>query len=248
MKVMRSQRSEPRGQKLAVQVREILRGQIADGIYLPGQRLPTEAKLTLALGVSRTVLREAVAALQSEGVLEPRHGSGVFVLPIRVQTQAPFRSMNFVGLSALIEMIELRIAVEGDSAALAARRRTPAQEEKIVEALERVRTEADSGKPTAEADFLFHVAVAEAANNPRFSELLEMIGVGIIPRNAISGDGEADASASYLLTLDREHSAVVAAIQARDEAAARGAMRMHLTNSLNRYSVYLRAARRSALP
>jgi GntR family transcriptional repressor for pyruvate dehydrogenase complex len=233
----------PQGPSLVAQVREAIRAQIARGIYKPGDRLPSEARLTQDFGVSRTVIREAVAALQSERLLEPRQGAGVFVLEPAASATPAFKNLDLARVSSLIEMLELRTAVEGDAAGLAALRRSPAQEEKIVEALDDLRAQSRTGIPTAEADFRFHMAIAEAANNPRFAEFLRLIGTAVIPRHAINGDGDG-VSTDYLQLLDREHDLILSAIQSGDEDAARAAMRQHLKNSQARYRQYLRTTRR----
>lgn len=245
--VLSTPSSEPQpvqsqGQTLVSQVRETIRGQIATGVYKPGDRLPSEARLTQEFGVSRTVVREAVAALQSERLLEPRQGAGVFVLAPPQPERLGFRALDLASVSSLIEMLELRTAVEGDAAGLAALRRSPAQEEKIIEAFDQFRALSRAGKPTAEADFAFHLSIAEAANNPRFSEFLRLIGTAIIPRHAISAES---VTAEYQETLDQEHEQILRAILSDDENAARAAMRKHLSNGQARYRRYLREARRT---
>ncbi|MEZ5796370.1 MAG: FadR/GntR family transcriptional regulator [Paracoccaceae bacterium] len=222
-------------------MREAIRGQIARGTYRPGDRLPSEARLTQDFGVSRTVIREAVAALQSERLLEPRQGAGVFVLEPPASEAIGFRNLDLARVSSLIEMLELRTAVEGDAAGLAALRRSPAQEEKIAEAFDTLRALAREGRPTADADFDLHLAIAEAANNPRFVEFLRLIGTAVIPRRAINAEAPDPA---YHAALDREHQDILAAIQDGDEDAARAAMRRHLKNSQARYRQLLRSARR----
>ncbi|MGA0542178.1 FadR/GntR family transcriptional regulator [Neotabrizicola sp. VNH66] len=224
------------------QVREAIRGQIAKGTYKPGDRLPSESRLTQEFGVSRTVVREAVAALQSERLLEPRQGAGVFVLEPSAGDGIAFRNLDMARVSSLIEMLELRTAVEGDAAGLAAQRRSPAQEEKIIEAFDALRALSRAGQPTAEADFRFHLAIADASNNPRFPEFLRLIGPAIIPRRAISNEA---ASPEYSAVLDREHEDILVAIQNDDEEAARTAMRQHLKNAQSRYRQFLRDARRT---
>ena len=238
-----SDQPAPQGQSLVAQLREALRSQIAKGLYKPGDRLPSEARLTQEFGVSRTVVREAVAALQSERLVEPRQGAGVFVLEPPTPEGVVFRNLDLARVSSLIEMLELRTAVEGDAAGLAALRRSPAQEEKIIEALDELRDLAEAGRPTSEADFRFHLAIAEASNNPRFVEFLHVIGIAIIPRHAIAGGGEA-AAPDYLAALDAEHQRILDAIQDDQEEAARQAMRDHLKASQRRYREYLRTARR----
>jgi DNA-binding FadR family transcriptional regulator len=239
-----SDTTAPQGKTLVAKMTDALSSQIAAGHYKPGDRLPSEAQLTQEFGVSRTVVREAIAALRSGGLVEARHGIGVFVLEPAPTERHPFHGVDLARVSSLIEMLELRTAVEGDAAALAALRRSPAQEEKIVEAFDTFCASAAEGRPTAEADFNFHLAIAEATNNPRFSEFLKMLGPALIPRRAVSETGEETVLASADLTrLVSEHEAILIAIQDGNEEQARIAMRQHLKNSQIRYRSMLRSTR-----
>lgn len=230
----------------ATQLSEVLRKAIADGEFKPGTRLPSEAQLTVAHGVSRTVVREAIAALRSDRLVEARQGAGVFVLQ-STPTPPPFvlslGQIDLARVSSMIEILELRTAVEVESAGLAAARRSPAQEEVILERHYAVRACLDAHQPTSEADFALHLAIADATNNPRFREFLTMIGRNVIPRAALRGD-EKDADPSgYISLLVEEHQAIVEAISDGDEDAARDAMRRHLRGSQLRYRTLLRAIR-----
>ncbi|HCJ73548.1 FadR family transcriptional regulator [Rhizobium pusense] len=239
-----SEPAAPQAKTLVVKVSEELRSQIAKGRYKTGDRLPSEAQMTQEFGVSRTVVREAIASLRSDGLVEPRQGAGVFVLEPAPVERRPFHNVDLARVSSLIEMLELRTAVEGDAAGLAAIRRSPAQEEKIIEAFDAFRASAAKGSPTAEADFAFHLAVAEATNNPRFSEFLQVLGPTVIPRRAVADNGsETVLSPADLSRLVGEHEAILIAIQDGDEEAARSAMRNHLKSSQMRYRAMLRAPR-----
>jgi DNA-binding FadR family transcriptional regulator len=233
----------------AVQLSETLRRAIAEGQFHPGSKLPSEAQLTLAHGVSRTVVREAIAALRADGLVEARQGAGVFVLQA-TPTPPPFNlSLGHIDLarvSSMIELLELRTAVEVESAGIAALRRSPAQEEVILDRHYAVRASLDANQPTSEADFALHLAIADATNNPRFREFLTMIGRNVIPRAALRGDGKDADQSGYISLLVEEHQAIVAAISQGDEEAAREAMRQHLKGSQLRYRNLLRAIREDA--
>ncbi|EPX75480.1 FadR/GntR family transcriptional regulator [Salipiger mucosus] len=229
------------GRTLVERVRDALRGQIVAGTYPPGSRLPSEAQLTRDFEVSRTVIREAVASLRADGLVAPRQGAGVFVLDPPAPVDLPFQNIDFVRLSSMIELLELRTAVEGEAAALAAQRRSPAQEEKIIGALREVTRAARAGEPTMEADFALHLAIAEASNNPRFGDFLSMIGSNMIPRRALTDSPAEPAPPEYLDRIATEHEAIVNAVLDGDEEAAREAMRSHLKGSQARYRALLRA-------
>ena len=110
-------------------------GEIRERRLAPGARLPTEQELMAAMGVSRTVVREAVAALRAEGLVTTRQGSGAFVAADA--SRVPFR-IDPDGLSSIgdvLEVMELRLAIEVEAAALAAERITPERLSPIARAL-----------------------------------------------------------------------------------------------------------------
>lgn len=217
-----------------------LRSEIERGTFTPGDRLPSEAQLTDRYSVSRTVVREAIATLRADGLVEPRQGAGVFVLEPAEAAARPFQIVDTAKISSIVEMLELRVAVEMEAAALAAARRSPAQEEEIYAAEARVRELAEAGMPTTEADLAFHLAVADATNNPRFREFLEVLGVAVIPRSNLHADKRQPSPAPYIALIASEHRAIADAIAIGDAEAARDAMRTHLQGSQQRYRRLLR--------
>ncbi|WP_234990362.1 FadR/GntR family transcriptional regulator [Aquimixticola soesokkakensis] len=230
------------GKTLVVTVRDALRAQIESGTYQPGNRLPSEAQLTREFDVSRTVVREAIAALRADRLVEPRQGAGIFVLDPPQSHDLPFQNIDFVRISSMIELLELRTAVEVEAAALAATRRSPSQEENIIDCYRDLGNLAKAGAPTSQADFALHLAIADATNNPRFREFLSMIGPSVIPRRALNEGTNERASQTYLKVIDAEHEQIVAAILEGNEAAARDAMRHHLKGSQSRYRALLRGS------
>ena len=229
-----------KSQTLVAKLRDILREQIIEGTYKVGDRLPSEALLTQEYDVSRTVVREAIAALRADGLVEPRQGSGVYVTEPEQDVAAPFKNIDTARLSSMIEMLELRAAVEVEAAGLAAQRRSPAQEERIIQALHRCGLPGSDTLPTAEADFDFHLAIAEATNNPRFAEFIKMLGQNVIPRHVFIAGNGGTIPEDYQETIRQEHDTLATAILNGDDAAARDAMRRHLKGSQSRYRALLR--------
>lgn len=225
---------------LVKQVTEALRLVITSGEIGPGGKLPSEAALTAKHNVSRTVVREAIAALRSDGLVEPRQGAGVFVVQNIPTGGNPFQIVDPEKISSIIEVMELRIAVESEAAALAATRRSPAQDEAIFEAISAIDLVARSGERTSLADHSFHLAIARAANNPRFAEFLTLMGGDMIPRGRLENAGRENASPEYLAHIQSEHRRIAEAISRRDSDAAREAMRQHLENGQRRYRDMLR--------
>lgn len=228
------------GGSLVSQTADALRHAILSGEYKPGDKLPSEAGLTELYKVSRTVVREAVAALRADKLVEARHGAGIFVLTPPTQQPQPFQDVDHDRISSIIELLELRAAVETEAAELAAVRRSPAQEEAIIRCLSAVHMCIENGEPTSEADFKLHLAIADATNNPRFREFLEVMGQNVIPRAALRPSQSEKTAASYLQQLQKEHEVIVHAISDGDAVAAREAMRQHLKGSQQRYRAMLR--------
>ena len=227
---------------LSVQVIWKLREDIVSGVYAAGDKLPTEPALVEQFGVSRTVIREAIAELRADGLVRPRHGIGVFVQEAR-PPEGSLVLLNQVSkkLSDIIEELELRVAVEVEAAGLAAERASPAQEAEIQDHLFEFSSLMKAGKATALADFAFHMAIARSTNNARFEEFLSHLGRRTIPRAKL---GELIGEDHMLPIRDpylhQEHKKVADAILARDPAAARMAMRSHLFGSLERYRAMAR--------
>ncbi|MCI4664013.1 MAG: FadR family transcriptional regulator [Neomegalonema sp.] len=227
-------------------VAQELRRSILEGPLKPGDKMESEAELTRRHKVSRTVVREAIAALRADGLVEPKQGVGVFVIDSRPTSLLFAHPPEKEKISKIVEMLELRVAVETEAAALAAERRSPAQEHAIWERLEEIDACIAEGRTTSPADFEFHLACADATNNPRFREFLEIIGENVIPRASLAaalyGDSAPERSTStYLRQIQEEHRSIADAISLRNAAAARAAMRVHLDSSADRYRALIRA-------
>ncbi|WP_010305915.1 FadR/GntR family transcriptional regulator [Saccharopolyspora spinosa] len=140
--------------------------QLVGGAWAPGERIPTELELVAELGVSRTVIREAVRALVHLGRLETRQGAGTFV----VSTADPAPMLRQLRLAEVRDVFEVQLAYDVQAARLAAVRRDDADVRQLRELLE-LRDRADSPDAFAAADVDFHVAIVAAARNPLLSEM-----------------------------------------------------------------------------
>jgi len=222
--------------KLSRRLFEQLAEEIKSGRLAPGARLPTEQALTRAARVSRTVVREAVAALRAEGLVVTRQGVGAFVSA--EPQRAPFRiePERMQTLGDILGVMELRLGVEIESAGLAAERATKTQMRGILQALDAIETASAAGRSAVDEDLEFHRAIAQATGNPEFPRFLQFIGRHLIPRRTVSGLTERmGGSRAYLALIQEEHRRICQAIESRDARAAREAMRRHLTRSLERY-------------
>ncbi len=215
--------SPPRN--LTREVVERLSEEIVGGALKPGARLPSEQDMMTALGVSRTVVREAVAALRAEGLITTRQGVGAFVAAdVR---RRPFRidPDGLRSIGEVLHLMELRMSVEIEAAGIAAERGSRAQLKRVADALADIERAIGRGEAAIDEDFAFHRAIAEATGNAQFGRFLDFLGRFIIPRQSIRvAPGDPRGQRAYLEK-----------IQGHDPAAAREAMRRHLTNGGERY-------------
>lgn len=218
-----------------------LRAQLTGGVFRPGDRLPSENALAKQYAVSRTVVREAIAILRADGLVQARKGAGVFALEAKPEEERPFKDLKTERISSVIELLELRTVFEVEAAALAAARRSAAQIEVILEAHSHIGACLAQGAPTRDADFGLHLAIAQATQNRRFPEFLQLIRAGIIPRGELQGAAPGTRPKDYNLHLQEEHARIVDAIIEGDVDAAREHMRAHLRGSLDRYKALLRS-------
>ena len=222
--------------KLSQRVVAALRGQVLGGEFAPGQKLPTESRLTETFGVSRTVIREAIATLAADGLVEARQGAGVFVIERATQAFAAISAESGTTISNALNVLEVRMGIEIESAALAAMRRNSAQEAKIQEAFFEFEQLLGAGRPTGKTDFAFHRAIAAATNNPFYVEVLDALGSRTIPCDVTSPWGtDSVLTREYQEGLQREHLVILRAISRGDADAARAGMRAHLSASQQRY-------------
>jgi DNA-binding FadR family transcriptional regulator len=213
-----------------------LREEILSGALAPGAQLPTEQQLVARLGISRTVVREAVAALRAEGLLVTRQGVGAFVAD--GLDQRPFRvdTANLTSLDRVLHLIELRAAIETEAAGLAAERHRPRHLQHMTKALAAMDAALEHGDAAVRADFEFHCAVAAATGNPFFVEVLRYLGQLVIPRHSLRVVSRTpDAQRQYLRRIQQEHRAIHEAIASGRAAEARVRMSAHLRGSQRRY-------------
>ncbi|MEB2847170.1 FCD domain-containing protein [Rhizobiales bacterium RZME27] len=223
---------------LAERIESQLRGAIAGGTFQVGDKLPSEAQLTEAFCASRTVVRQALAALRRAGLVEARQGAGVFVVA-HTPPAASKPAIEHLHLASSLEILEIRTPVEIAAAGLAAARRSPAQEEQLFELHAEFLTCMRDGTPAREADYHLHLAIAQAAGNPQFVRFLREFGQATIPRVKIVPENNGEAQRKYLELLATEHNAVILAISQRDPQAAEEAMRRHLHGSQMRHRALL---------
>ena len=229
-------RRKPR--TLALELVDSLGDRIRDGRLQLGDKLPTEAAIMGEFNVSRTVVREAISKLQASGLVETRHGIGTFVLGLGQAPGFKISPEQFSTLRDVIAVLELRIGMETEAAALAAQRRTAANITAMREALNNVAAAVDAGRDSVAADFQFHLEIARSTQNSHFAELMGTLGSMIIPRARLDASAAMaapdDDRRQYLRRVNGEHESIYDAIVGQDPDAARAAMRTHLANSRER--------------
>ena len=218
---------------LAQGVIEQFTSNIHAGILKPGDKLPTESAIMELHGVSRTVVREAISHLQASGQVETRHGIGTFVLE-PAPVNAGLLSDTIITLRDVIAILELRICLETEAAALAATRRTEAQAAQLGVIVEAMRASAEQGGSVGD-DVQFHLLIAQATGNKYFVEILTHLGSAIIPRARVNAAKLAhDDPGAFIQRVHYEHEEIWRAIERQDAEGARAAMRTHLSNSRER--------------
>ena len=226
-------RSKPRN--LALDVVDTLVERVRTGALPIGAKLPTESAFMEEFGVSRTVVREALSKLQASGVVQTRHGVGTFVVGLGDASAFRIGPEQLATLRDVIAVLELRIGLETESAALAAARRTDANLRVMRQALDEFASAVSQGLDAVAADFAFHSEIARGTQNPHFADLIGALGMTAIPRARLDPANAADAERlDYLKRVNGEHESIYDAIASQDAEAARAAMRTHLANSRER--------------
>lgn len=221
---------------LADHVTSVLAQQIRSGEFAPDARLPSEMELTERFSVSRTVIREAISRLKSEGLVGSRRGSGTVVLPVTQAT--PFRlDLNVDdgrdSIQAVLRVIELRRGVEGEMAALAAQRRTRAQNLAIQQALQAIDAAAAAGRDGVQEDFAFHAAISNASHNPLYTSLVQFLSQFLHAAIRVARMNEARSN-EFVQQVRAEHAALAQAINDGNAEAARAAALRHMEQSAQR--------------
>ena len=224
-----------RSRPLAFGLVDSLGARIRDGRVKPGDKLPSEAEIMGEFGVSRTVVREAISKLQTTGLVETRHGVGTFACAATDATNFRIAPQQVETIREVISVLDLRIGLEAEAAALAALHRNKANLRAMRDALVAFAAAVAGGTDAVGSDVGLHMEIARATQNAHFVELMGYLGTMLIPRTRLNtarfaGEG----LRSYLQRVHSEHESIVDAIERRDPEAARAAMRTHLSNSRER--------------
>jgi DNA-binding FadR family transcriptional regulator len=224
-----------RKQRLGDQLYGQILEQIVSGSFEEGTKLPSESQICKAFQVSRPTVREALMRLHADGLVATRQGAGTFV-----QKRPPghlTRLAKVSDVAGLLRCMEVRIALEDRAAGLAAERRTPQELERVLRAMDALRTHSTAGGgggAPARADYDFHRAVASASGNELFAAMLEMIHDTMLQAMALAHDITRAGSEERGRRVIEEHEAVAEAIRRRDAEGASLSMRYHLHRARQR--------------
>jgi GntR family transcriptional repressor for pyruvate dehydrogenase complex len=221
----------PRG--LAEQLVRSVQARIESGELAPGARLPTEQALGERFGVSRAVVREAIARLKADGYVATRQGAGAFVAGEPGHASFRLGPDGRIDPDELGQLFELRAAVEVATARLAAERRTRTDLEAIRRALREVGRAIEEGTDGVAADGAFHRAIAAAAHNGHLQRFVEFLGYHFAETRRPAWT-EAGRRTRRPHAAQREHERIFAAIARRDAAGAARAAADHLRSSASR--------------
>jgi GntR family transcriptional repressor for pyruvate dehydrogenase complex len=212
-----------RERRLSDKVADMMLETILSDRLKVGDRLPSERELGEQFGVSRTVVREAVRALVTKGVIDVRSGSGLRVAAVDANAVSESMSLFLRGGTLDFEKVhEVRTVLEVHIAGLAAERATAEDVAQLREIHERMQRETDDVDAAARDDLEFHRAIARSTHNELFLLLMDSIGSSLIDiRRENLGSGSAP------MTLS-QHEAILEGIGVHDTERARTAMRAHL--------------------
>jgi DNA-binding FadR family transcriptional regulator len=217
--------------RLYRQIADQIAALIEKGEYGTGQRLPPERDLAKQLGVSRPSVREALIALEVEGYVDVRVGSGVYV----VGPRPAGRSETLPADSGPFELIKARWLIEAECAALAAKSATRAQVRAMEEALDQMQAERDKGVMPLSSDRLFHLRIAEGSGNSALTLVVKTLWEQRTGPLFLRLEHHFDTPGLWDVAI-KEHREIVGAIARHDASGARSAMRQHMNHAAKRFS------------
>lgn len=221
-----------RDRTLADTAYEKILSRIISGEFAVGEKLPTEHDLGEDLGISRPVLRRALKQLREDGVVTSRQGSGSYVQ--RRPDQAVLQFAPIDSIADIQRTFEVRAAIEGEAAFLAAERRRDATLRQLKGSLDELARCVREGELGVEADEAFHELVCAASDNHYFVSVRNSMRENILTGLRLTRNLSRTKSQKRLALVQAEHDAIYDAIARQDREAARAAMRRHIENARQR--------------
>lgn len=224
--------STVRSSKLYQKIAQQIAKSIQAGVYPVGGKLPPERNIAQQMNVSRPSLREALITLEIMGLVDIKPGSGIYVKSQQVGMYDNSEGKMFLGAS-VFEVLDARMAIEGEVVAIVARRATPQLIEKLETANEKMLLDCQVNNQnittTDDGDFLFHSAIAESTNNQPLSNIVMNLWQEM--RNPLFvHTNEVLQLRDNAIAAIEGHRRIVSAISKRDVVGARIAMRDHIAH------------------
>ncbi|MDB5980188.1 MAG: GntR protein [Pseudomonas sp.] len=226
---------------LAEHIARSLSDEIASGRLQPGDRLPTEQFLSQNFGVSRNVVREGIATLRAQGLIQSRQGVGVFVSaalqsPEPLPRESARESVPFLdGDDTIRNMFEVRAVLESQAAALTASHMTPRKLKTIQAAVLRMQYEGEPTLETVNADLDFHRAVAAASGNDYLETMIRTVLEPMRALITMNFARRGPVFSNIPHAARGEHEELVQAFIDRNAAAARQIMGQHIVSAASRF-------------
>lgn len=206
----------------------------------PGDKLPSEKQLCEQFSVSRSVVREAVSQLKSEGIVNAQQGRGVFVNERGSRQTFRLDATALDDAKSLEHVIELLVTMEAAAARYAAMRRTPEDLKRIKQALVGMEYAIVNDKLGDDEDYAFHQAIVDSTQNPHFQMLNEFLERHVRRLIRQARSNTAKNYNNLVQAVQDEHKAIVQAIEKRDPDAAALAAETHLRNAAKRLQKYMK--------
>lgn len=226
---------------LATPIIDWLTEEIDQGRLAPGARLPSEKQLCERFGVSRSVVREALSQLKSDGQVQAYQGRGVFVAERGTRQSFKLKSTSLNDEATIGHIIELMSALETAAARYAALRHTPEDLKRIRQALVGMEYAVVHDQSGEEEDYAFHQAIVDATHNPHFVALNEYLEHHARRLIRQARNNTATYHQALIADVQHEHLCILQAIEERDAEAAARAAENHLRNAAKRLNIYLAA-------
>lgn len=222
-------------QNLTDRITEKLRKELTSGNYEPGHVLPPEQVIAEQMGVSRTVLREAVSRLKAEGIVASKQGRGLAIVNNRPSSVLRMAMASDHDISEIRKIVELRLGFEIEAAAFAALRRDESDLAEMRSALDRMHEAVETGDIASgvEADLRLHAAIARATKNQNYVSFFNFLN-DLYRRNLVVSRSRSAKTANRSQYAQKEHEAIYRAIKLGDAEAARAAARTHTENTARR--------------
>ena len=231
-----------RAPSLADVLAQRLAGDIAEGRYGPGEKLPSEQQIATTYGVSRPIVREAIGRLKHDGLITSRQGSGAFVAESGGASVFRLDVSNFTDRAEIESIIELLMAIESSATELAAQRRTAEDLALIGTQLEAMQRAIDRGDSGVDEDVAFHQAIVDATKNPFFKDLSTFLDRRVRSFIRTARANTAKLQIGHMMAVQEEHRAIFEAIQNQNSQLARQAAEDHLKRAAERLAIYMKRA------